>query len=721
MSLVLRQEVFQSVQSDESLNAASNYSVRVTPVGGRVASASTGSTITFDSAHSFRPGDKFLRVDGAGAYTFSAAISSVTRTTIVFGSETYSVAAGDLLANIGPDTGTTTPAYDGIRIGIFQARDGSSQYLTDKVNTDANGNYRYFHRGDGRMWEVFFDASDLPVLTRPGWAGRAGVYNIADFGAIMDDSTDDTAAINAAILACEETEDYADTVYFPKGTCRAVAGTLNRFPCNIESHPGALVKDTSTSGGNVFFGLGRSGTNRARNRTWDLPGLFKITPEYSVDGTPSATDGGDTGVMLYGSKNCYLHVRESVYFSRGFGAATNSQDISHNDILLGRLSQNVYGVHVQIAADANTFSQNTIRQGNLIPISGVGNDIQNTAAIRLAHNASSSSNIAENTWLDVSLQGEWYHAIDSDGSRDRFVNCRYEKVSGNARVRFNWVGTSSQRGQGNLIVGGNEAETIELTEDPATGNNSIIGGSLRLDRFHVEPSPQADSWRRIYPAASGTIVEAYYPPSVNLAAGEAAYPDFDEDFTYRIGAQYMEMKDTSQAQGRMRLKFSDGRIYWGSGSEDPESGATVVSLGRDGADRLTLIGDQWRHQHSTSGAYMAHIAKSVTLNLSSSGVDSGFFPANVRVLELFAEVTTTVVTSGTSGIHVQRGGPTTILSSSAADPAAGTKLDRSALASTGLVPFETTTAQDLTIAAQSGSLTSGVVVVTAFYRIVGKD
>ena len=196
---------------DPAFGAA--YSVMACPVGARASQASSGLTITVDSGHSFRALDKCLIRPGSDN-VFTAAISSVTTTTIVFAAESYSVSAGDLIVNMGPDTGTTVPFYDGSPMGIYSDADGGTAITYATVTCSSVGEYSYYHNGDGRFWELLRDGDGDVSGVVAGFTGNPGRYNVWDYGASVE-SADCASRIQATIEAAEVVN---GVVYLPDGT-----------------------------------------------------------------------------------------------------------------------------------------------------------------------------------------------------------------------------------------------------------------------------------------------------------------------------------------------------------------------------------------------------------------------------------------------------------------------------------------------------------------------
>ena len=103
------------------------------PVGAIVTSTSNSTPVNVQNPHSLIATDKLLLNPGA-SQVFSEAISSVDHSagTITM-PNALSVTAGDVLFNLGPDTGTTVPLYDAIPGRIYSDPDGGTAITSNKI------------------------------------------------------------------------------------------------------------------------------------------------------------------------------------------------------------------------------------------------------------------------------------------------------------------------------------------------------------------------------------------------------------------------------------------------------------------------------------------------------------------------------------------------------------------------------------------------------------
>lgn len=269
---------------------ASSYTVAVTPVGAVVASAITSNAvIPLESLGSFRIGDKFLRNPGSDNEYSIVAITALDTSakTITMGATQFTMAAGDKLVNLGADTegSATTPNYDEIRVGIFSDSDGGTRIDDPIITCDSEGEYEYWHRGDGRFWEVIRDSTGTPQDVICGWGGQVGRYNVADYGAVIDGTTDDIKACQAA---CDEADTVAGgEVFFPQGVTVIETGLTFRWYVSLRgTGPASIIKTNSA--------INMITTDRTRSNTLVVNHSAYIK-DLSLDGQDTATRGIELG------------------------------------------------------------------------------------------------------------------------------------------------------------------------------------------------------------------------------------------------------------------------------------------------------------------------------------------------------------------------------------------------------------------------------------------
>lgn len=145
------------------LQPASGYSVTAYEVGA-VASASTSTrTIQVYPGHGFAVNDKVLVNPGTtNRYSGTVRVVGVTSTTVVMQIAIGSISTGDVLFNLGPDNGSSTPNYNASPIAIYSDPDGTNTITNSTVSTASDGEYEYWHKSP-KIWELVRNASGTVV------------------------------------------------------------------------------------------------------------------------------------------------------------------------------------------------------------------------------------------------------------------------------------------------------------------------------------------------------------------------------------------------------------------------------------------------------------------------------------------------------------------------------------------------------------------------------
>ena len=144
---------------------ASGYDVTAYPMGAVADGAASGFaplTITVHEGHGFVAGERALfNLDPDKFHV----INSVTATGITIAGA-LGVADDEVILNLGTDTGTTSPNYDGSSVSIYSDSNGDTAYSNSRVSTDAQGGYGYWVNRSA-VWELIRDGDGTPVEIVP--------------------------------------------------------------------------------------------------------------------------------------------------------------------------------------------------------------------------------------------------------------------------------------------------------------------------------------------------------------------------------------------------------------------------------------------------------------------------------------------------------------------------------------------------------------------------
>jgi len=327
---------------------AASYVVYVFSVGAYANAASSDTTPTVDAGHSFAATHKMLIWDGLAATFVAEGLASVTATGLTFSSATPSISLGDLLVNLGADTASgSTPAFDAGTQVIWSDPDGSTAITGNKVTTDATGNYDYYYKGDGRFWEVITNASGTVVSVIDGFGDSNGRFNVCDFGAAGDGTTDDTTAIQSALNAVTASHEH---VVFPSHTYVVTAAlTLPAFNFVVIEGIGRPTLDVSSTLGTSDYAvtIAQRGT-KLRNFFIDgaaantngikITGASQVQLEdvYLQDLKDALTLINVNDSSAFTSLRCFNNTRDVVF------ATTKSTSCRFHDCMFEESDQAVY-------------------------------------------------------------------------------------------------------------------------------------------------------------------------------------------------------------------------------------------------------------------------------------------------------------------------------------------------------------------------------------------
>lgn len=180
---------------------ASGYRVTAYSQGGQVVT-SVGTALTLRAGHGFIATDKLLIMTvSSGTITVATyrTVNSVAGNVLTLNA-TVAASNGDYAINLGPDSGGVTPNYDGSRLDIYQDMAGFATYSNSEVTADAFGNYGYWYSG-GPVWELVRTPLGVPHALQI-WSNE-NIFDVTDFGAVADNSTDNASAFAAAVAAAD--------------------------------------------------------------------------------------------------------------------------------------------------------------------------------------------------------------------------------------------------------------------------------------------------------------------------------------------------------------------------------------------------------------------------------------------------------------------------------------------------------------------------------------
>ena len=148
------------------------------------------------------------------------------------------------------------------------------------------------------LWRIY-NESEIPPVPPPGGV----VYNVMDYGAVHNGSTDDSTAINNAITAANAAG--GGTVYLPAGTYRVAYDGQTNYPSSNSYAASILLKSNV-----VVKGEGRTVTKimRAGSGWVSAFGARSVIDNWGledlrVDTNAGSSHNGDDGIKMFGATN----------------------------------------------------------------------------------------------------------------------------------------------------------------------------------------------------------------------------------------------------------------------------------------------------------------------------------------------------------------------------------------------------------------------------------
>ncbi len=376
-----------------------------------------------------------------------------------------------------------------------------------------------------------------------------GVYGVADYGAVGDGTTDDSTAIQLAITAAEAASPRG-TLFFGPSQYKIDTG-ITILDCDVESSGGAeLIVATGIAAGiTIGTSVGAPDDGSCDNHTLNLPDVTRISRDW--DSTPTINTA--RGVLIKAADNCVIRPGKIEDFSYGLVIEGDGQGVAYNTFILNVNKNNAISIYID-AVNGGWSNQNTYIAGR-----NILEDIGGTppyAGTRHLHLAKGNGN----TFLGCSLEGTVpeFNAFIGLGSANHFFACRWER-SGGGEITFQ--GDDSDWSQANTIYGGYNSHLLNVTADPSSKAryNSILG-----ERIWMLEGTHADGLlllQNLNNASRGLMLYAAGTPLIDR--------DQQADYGVRLGAATSGYKATADAEDRIYINHSLGRIYLGTGSSDP--------------------------------------------------------------------------------------------------------------------------------------------------------
>jgi len=428
-------------------------------------------------------------------------------------------------------------------------------------------------------------------------------------GVVGDGTTDDAAAINAAIAAAAA----LGVRVFANGVFK-IASTVT-------------ITDNTDLGDATFNYSGTTGTaivvgsvaSSIRNKRIRLPHVM-ATAKTTTGWTQVA---GTIGVDIVNAYSCQIEVPHVSHFETGLRIyGINGNGTSYCTITIGQLDNNKVNQLLDAdSASSGWSTQNLFMGGRFSHDSGEGSNVAGTAHIKLTN--LTPAPVDNCTWINPSLESpgvvEW--VIDAiGGTYNQWMNPRLEFTAGNPKIRW---GAGAIR---NLIIGGHNLTGLVETFVSGQAFNSILGnGFSRLTASSTHGGVILDNSDNNANAAL-TIMQGNW-----AALGDVPNTAYGSRLEYNTA----RFKRFGDAYERARLEGQNGRLYFGQGTA-----AIAMYLCATGTSGISL---------NAANLYFA------TDNANSIGLIGSLRPASVHAatsVSISGISTTYGAAAPTTGAHV---------------------------------------------------------------------
>ena len=507
--MVREGRVFISVATYPDFGAS--YYVTAYEVGAQVTSGSSGTTATVRAGHGFAANDKFIVGTDATKYNTVTAVTSTTLTITAM-----SLSAGDLLVNLGADTGITAPNYNGAGLTIYTDMAYGSVATNNTVQSDANGKYRYYHKGIS-IWELIRSSltvpmalyTDVQVTEAEDTHGVRYVdaYATGGLGTVASPWTGWAPFVVEGYRWHFRAGQYSTSTLSVPITASNVAGLTA-----ITGDGSGLVNITITSGTGQFRVYGSGAGTRvlqgvvvrgmcvtpgANNTSTGLISLENLEMQCSVDDLyvdVGATYTTTTGIYML---NC-SHTSVGIMEVRGYS---------------------VGGVSITCATGLKLYTDDGFQRGNIH--FGNVNLVNCTTALKISSSSGSHNNIdfsefkAVNT---IALNGTLAVDLDTNCEQITFLNLHMEKFEN---------GLDASAIENVVVVNGLASQIHNVANNAGaafTLTNCDSGKIMcRIDTVYNGVVFAGTTTRcEVYKSAAGSITGAYFTDS---SSGTNSYQD----------------------------------------------------------------------------------------------------------------------------------------------------------------------------------------------------
>lgn len=460
------------------------------------------------------------------------------------------------------------------------------------------------------------------------------IFNVMDapYSAVADGTTNDTAAIVAAIAACPT----RGTVYFPPGKTFLISlGSIVFTTQNVEG-TGATLKVTQTGSG-VAVDVG-NGLAEFTGYTYKLPMV-----RYQGTGFGSSWQTGSVGVRVRGLYTSVLDLQQIEGFEKGLymsAGANGAADTAYAQVRFTDIVSNKVNIYID-AGTGTSFNNEVQYYGSRMGhAAGYGTNNANCHNIKIVNTSSSLIDMHKFWGLNIESNAkENFKDIVTDGNTCQWYACRFESTS--PGVVFNSGANNNQilgglfpsaftitdNGLRNLVLkppmltsSGNTLNVLGLASAGAVSGDNFAGGS-RSYLKHFAGTWTTAANEKCDLNFSGVFIGSIVVELQGSFGSTNRLGTIRKRFSLGVtaaGTAYLNSSTIEQASGNAPSTYAIGEWTWDSGT----STWRLPIVHRD------TLAERFEISVITEGLDAAHLTTAQTLALGSRyTTDATTYPA----------------------------------------------------------------------------------------------
>lgn len=410
----------------------------------------------------------------------------------------------DVHGNAIPDALVTVYVYNTLTLATIYSDNGLTVVPSSIVTTDSDGQF-FFYADNGR-YTLSISATNFAAELKTDVLlfdqTDAGIASVKDYGAVGDGTTDDTAAIQAAINAVQAAG--GGPLNLPEGTYR-ISSTLTVTASNI------LLQG---AGGDMSHNVGTQGASASTKLVWVGSAGGTVVRFASPAGASlqKQNGGGMTGIFIQCAS------------SAAIGIQIVSWDMAEfRNIAI--INPTTTGIDMNVAATLGDPCDNQNNKLSQISIRCVEGGAASASFMRLDGDATANTSLNVFEQIDgVFVNGNAYLLKNCDNNL--FIRCRAYRASGTgASIEFQGSNTASSQTARTNIFFHFSSNAAAIARGTSSYTNASTNNSLfLLDQDNSTPAPTVETGATVHYTRTDNIdvLPGFQRAAIGATAGETA-------------------------------------------------------------------------------------------------------------------------------------------------------------------------------------------------------